>query len=80
MIVIDITNIEELVEKHRGGWASVIGQLGRVDLEGRVERAIIDQLKAALEANGVEARIMSVGGVKYTTMTRPGGSDASRRP
>lgn len=71
MIVIDITNIEELVEKHGGTWASVFGQLSRMDLEGRVERAIIEQLKTALEENGVEARILSVGGVKFTTNTRP---------
>lgn len=76
MIVIEILNIEQLVERQAGGLASFLGQIGRVDLEGRVEKEIIDRLKLALETEGVSARFHSVGNVKYTTTTKRGGTNS----
>ena len=73
MIVIEILNVEELVEKQSGQFAAMVGQLGRVDMEGRVEKVLIKQLKKSLQANGVEAKFSSMGGVKYTTYTENNG-------
>ena len=54
MITIRITNVDDVVEKQKG-WlvANVAGVF--VDLEARVEDVVIEKLKAALAAEGVEA-------------------------
>ena len=56
MITITITNVEDIVEKQKG-WvvANVVGAF--VDLEQKVEEVVIEKLRAALAAEGVEARI-----------------------
>ncbi len=56
MITIAITNVQDIVEKHKG-WvvANVVGAF--VDLEQQVEDVVIQKLRAALAAEGVEAVI-----------------------
>lgn len=56
MITITITNVQDLVEKHKG-WivANVAGAF--VDLEEKVEQIVIEKLRTALAAEGVEAVI-----------------------
>ena len=69
MIVIEILNIEKIVERESGQFGVLAGSLG-VDLEARVEQQIIRRIKKVFEDGGVEAKLMSVGGVKSTTYTR----------
>lgn len=56
MITISITNVQDIVEKQKG-WivANVVGAF--VDLEQKVEELVIERLRAALAAEGVEAVI-----------------------
>jgi hypothetical protein len=56
MITITITNVQDVVEKQKG-WivANVAGAF--VDLEEKVEEVVIEKLRAALTAEGVEAII-----------------------
>lgn len=62
MILIEVTNIDELVRKNKGRVASVIGPFV-TDVEAEVEKVIIEQLKEAFAKDGVQAKIVSVGGV-----------------
>ncbi len=56
MITIAITNVEDLVEKQQGWFvANVVGAF--VDLEEKVEEIVIEKLRAALAAEGVQAVI-----------------------
>jgi len=56
MITIRITNVDDVVEKQKGWFvANVVGAF--VDLEKRVEEVVIEKLRAALAAEGVEAVI-----------------------
>lgn len=56
MITIKITNVDDVVEKQKGWFvANVVGAF--VDLEKRVEEVVIEKLRAALAADGVEAVI-----------------------
>jgi len=56
MITITITNVHDVVENQRGWFvANVIGAV--VDLEEKVETIVIDKLRTALSAEGVEAVI-----------------------
>jgi hypothetical protein len=56
MITIKITNVEDVVEKQKGWFvANVVGAF--VDLEKRVEEVVIEKLRAALAAEGVQAVI-----------------------
>ena len=73
MIVIQIKNIDDLVTKHAGRFAAKIGGLvGNV--EAKVERAVIEKLQKALAENGVEADILSVGGLdlRYVSQAQIG--------
>ncbi|HFC12001.1 MAG TPA: hypothetical protein ENJ56_04085 [Anaerolineae bacterium] len=70
MIVIEILNVEELAERESSQLAMFVGQIGRIDIEARVEKALIKQIKKSLQANGVEAKLSSIGGVKYSTYTK----------
>lgn len=56
MITITITNVQDVVEKQKG-WivANVVGAF--VDLEEKVEEIVIEKLRTALAAEGVEAVI-----------------------
>ncbi len=56
MITIKITNVEDVVEKQKGWFvANVVGAF--VDLEKRVEQVVMEKLRAALVAEGVQAVI-----------------------
>jgi len=56
MITIKVTNVDDVVEKQKGWFvANVVGAF--VDLEARVEEVVIEKLRAALAAEGVEAVI-----------------------
>ncbi len=56
MITITITNVHDVIENQRGWFvANVIGAV--VDLEEKVETIVIDKLRTALSAEGVEAVI-----------------------
>ncbi|MBL0215378.1 MAG: hypothetical protein IPQ07_38495 [Myxococcales bacterium] len=56
MITIAITNVQDVVEKQKGWFvANVVGAF--VDLEERVENIVIEKLREALRAEGVEAVI-----------------------
>ncbi len=56
MITIAITNVQDVVEKQKGWFvANVVGAF--VDLEARVEDIVIEKLREALRAEGVEAVI-----------------------
>ena len=63
MILIEITNVDELVRKNKGTVASVIGPW-LTDVEAEVEKVIVEQLKSAFTRDGVKAHIVSVGGIK----------------
>jgi hypothetical protein len=56
MITIQITNVQDVVEKQKG-WlvANVVGAF--VDLEARVEEIVIEKLREALRGEGIEAVI-----------------------
>jgi len=62
MILIEITNVDELVRKNKGTVASVIGPW-LTNVEAEVEKVIVDQLKTAFARDGVKAHIASVGGI-----------------
>lgn len=56
MITIAIANVQDIVEKQKGWFvANVVGAF--VDLEQKVEEIVIEKLRAALAAEGVEAVI-----------------------
>ena len=63
MIVIEITNVDELVKRKKGRIASIIGPL-LTDVEAEVEKAVIEQIKEAFGGEGVEAKIVSVRGLR----------------
>ena len=70
MIVIEILNVEEIAERESSQLAMLVGQIGRIDIEARVEKALIRQIKKSLQSNGVEAKLSSIGSVKYSTYTK----------
>ena len=56
MITIKITNVDDVVEKQKGWFvANVVGAF--VDLEERVEEIVVEKLREALAAEGVQAVI-----------------------
>lgn len=62
MILIEVTNVDELVRKNKGRIASLIGSFV-TDVEAEVEKVIIERLKEAFAEDGVQAKIASVRGV-----------------
>jgi len=65
MIVIELTNVKDLVSNERG-W--ITAQVGAVvtDLEAKVEAQVIEQLKKSFGERGMEANIASVAGMKMS--------------
>lgn len=63
MIVIEITNVQEIVRRERGLLAAKLGPF-LADLEAEVERNVISELRAAFEEQGIEANVVSLRGVK----------------
>ncbi|MFN3586392.1 MAG: hypothetical protein ACK4UT_02715 [Moraxellaceae bacterium] len=69
MITIEITNLDELVKEHRGPLSALLGKLV-TDVEGEVERIIINELKEEFEKRGIKANLCSVAGIslrRYVT-------------
>ncbi|HEX6383531.1 MAG TPA: cytochrome-c oxidase [Anaerolineae bacterium] len=64
MILIEITNISELVKQKKGAIASIIGPFVK-DVEAEVEKVIIEQIKEKFAGEGVKANIISVTGVNF---------------
>lgn len=62
MITIEITNLDELVKEHRGPLSAIIGKLV-TDVEGEVEKIIINELRAEFEKRGIKANLASIGGI-----------------
>ena len=62
MIVIEITNIKDLVKNQKGWLTAQIGSMV-TDLEAKVEAQIIEQLQESFAQNGVQANIASVAGM-----------------
>lgn len=62
MITIEITNLDELVKEHRGPLSALLGKLV-TDVEGEVERIIINELKEEFEKRGIKSNICSVAGI-----------------
>lgn len=62
MITIEITNIDELVKEHRGPLSALFGKLVS-DVEGEVERIIMNELKEEFEKRGIRANMTSIGGI-----------------
>ena len=63
MLIIEVTNAREVVRQR-------IGRLGErlmgkvVDAEAQVEKALIQEMEAAFQEFGIEARILSVNGLE----------------
>lgn len=62
MITIEITNLDELVREHRGSLSAMFGKLVK-DVEGEVERILINELKREFEKRGIQANICSIAGI-----------------
>ncbi|WP_068858556.1 hypothetical protein [Perlucidibaca aquatica] len=62
MITIEITNLDELVREHRGSLSALFGKLVK-DVEGEVERILINELKREFEKRGIQANICSIAGI-----------------
>lgn len=63
MILIQITNVDELVRRKKGPIASVIGPW-LTDTNAEVEKVIIAQIKDAFIKEGVKADMVSIGGLE----------------
>lgn len=69
MITIEITNLDELVKEHRGPLSALLGKLV-TDVEGEVERIIVNELRAEFEKRGIKSNICSISGIslrRYVT-------------
>jgi fructose-1,6-bisphosphatase/inositol monophosphatase family enzyme len=62
MITIEITNLDELVKEHRGPLSALFGKLV-TNVEGEVERIIMNELKEEFEKRGIKANMTSIGGI-----------------
>ena len=72
MIVIEITNIKDLVQDQKGWITAQIGSMV-TDLEAKVEAQIIEQLQESFAKNGVQANIASIAGMKMEEVTSNNG-------
>lgn len=62
MITIEITNLDDLVKEHRGPLSALLGKLV-TDIEGEVEKILINELRAEFEKRGIKANICSISGI-----------------
>ncbi|HEY4244336.1 MAG TPA: hypothetical protein VGM88_31195 [Kofleriaceae bacterium] len=70
MITIQITNVEDIVDKKKGWFvAHVLGSI--IDLEPRVEAVIIEKLREAFAEQGVEANISQTRDPELATVIKP---------
>ena len=65
MLIVEVTNAREVMRKRIGRLGErLIGQL--VDSEEQVEKALIQEMETAFKEFGIEARIVSVGGLQMS--------------
>ena len=62
MITIEITNLDDLVKEHRGPLSALLGKLV-TDVEGEVEKIIINELRSEFEKRGIKSNICSISGI-----------------
>ena len=62
MITIEITNLDELVKEHRGPLTAMLGKIV-ADVEGEVEKIIIEEIRNEFERRGVRANLCSISGI-----------------
>ena len=62
MITIEITNLDELAKEHRGPLSVLFGKLV-TNIEGEVERILMNELKGEFEKRGIKANMTSIGGI-----------------
>lgn len=62
MIIIEITNVEELISAKIGPFAARLFR-ALADDEGKVEQVLMKELQTNFEENGIKANIFSVSGV-----------------
>lgn len=62
MITIEITNLDELVKEHRGPLSALLGKLV-TDVEGEVERVVMNELREEFEKRGIKASMTSISGI-----------------
>ncbi len=67
MIIIEITNVKEVVRNQRGWISANVGPYF-TDLEARVEQEVIDEILATFEARGVKANIVSASGIHLSSI------------
>ena len=65
MIVIELTNVKDLVSNERGWLTAQVGAVV-TDLEAKVEAQVIEQMKKRFGERGIEANIASVAGMKMS--------------
>jgi hypothetical protein len=59
MIVIEVTNINELVEREKGALLARLAPYV-TDIEAKVEKMIVDELENAFRERGIRADIASI--------------------
>ncbi len=65
MLIIEVTNARQVVRQRIGKLGErLIGKV--VDAEAQVEKALIQEMETAFQEFGIEARIVSVQGPKFT--------------
>ncbi len=62
MVIIEITNVEELISSKIGTFAAKLVH-ALADDEGKVEKVLIEELQSNFEANGIKANFFSIHGV-----------------
>lgn len=65
MVIIEITNVEELIGSKIGPFAAKLVH-ALADDEGKVEKVLIEELQANFEANGIKANLFSVNGASMS--------------
>ena len=63
MITIEITNLDELVKEHRGPVTALLGKIV-ADIEGEVEKIIMEEIRNEFERRGVRANFCSIEGIR----------------
>ena len=69
MLIIQVTNAREVVRKRIGRLGErLIGKIA--DADAQVEKELMKEMEIAFQEFGIEARILSVSGVKTDEMNR----------
>ncbi len=64
MLIIQVTNVREVMRKRLGSLGErIIGKV--LDSEAEVEKALIQEMEAAFQEFGIEAKIVSVKGPNF---------------